>query len=144
MEAELKVVRDTYTKNSTQGRLYINGTFFCDTLEDVCRDLNKDGDLDDKGETKIAGETAIPSGSYKMIVNVSERFKILMPLLVKVKDFEGVRIHAGNTKDDTHGCILVGLTRIRDGVGQSRAAFAKLMDELKKYDKYKITIVDTL
>jgi hypothetical protein len=144
MKASLKVIRDTYSKNTTIGRLYINDAFFCDTLEDVCRDLNKDGDLDDKGETKVHGETAIPSGTYKMIIDMSARFKVLMPLLLKVKGFEGVRIHNGNTKEHTHGCILVGLTRNRDFVGQSKEAFRKLMEELSKYKTYEITIVDTL
>mgnify|MGYP003435238428 FL=1 len=73
MKANLKLLRDTYTNKTTIGKLYLNDVFICDTLEDVCRDLNKDGDLDDKGETKVYGETAIPSGTYKMIINMSPR-----------------------------------------------------------------------
>lgn len=142
-KAILKVVRDTYGPDYTQGRLYINDIFFCDTLEDRCRDLNKDGDLDDNGEAKVYGETAIPAGKYKMILSMSNRFKKLMPEILKVKGFEGIRIHAGNTKADTHGCILVGLSRTRGGVGQSRDAFIKLMAELDKYKTYEITIKDT-
>lgn len=142
MKAILKLVRDTYTSKSTIGRLYINDVFFCDTLEDVCRDNNKDGDLDDAGETKVKAHTAIPSGTYKLIINISNRFKKMMPLLVNVKDYEGVRIHSGNTDADTEGCILVGLTRTRDAIGQSRDAFIKLMAELDKYKEFEITIID--
>jgi len=142
MKANLKVVRDTYTNKSTIGKLYINDVFFCETLEDVCRDLNRDGDLDDPGETKVWGQTAIPSGTYKMIINVSNKFKKEMPLLINVKGFEGIRIHSGNKHEDTHGCILVGLTRTRDFIGQSVIAFKKLMEELSKYREYEITIVD--
>lgn len=61
MKAILTLKRDTYTSKTTIGKLYLNDVFICDTLEDVCRDINKDGDLDDKGETKVYGETAIPT-----------------------------------------------------------------------------------
>ncbi len=142
MKADLKVIRDTYTDKSTIGRLYINDIFFCDTLEDKVRDLNKDGDLDDKSEEKIYGETAIPSGIYKMILSVSNRFKKLMPEILNVKNFSGIRIHNGNVAGDSHGCIIVGLTRGKDFVGQSRDAFSKLMGELDKYKEFEITIID--
>lgn len=141
-KCNLTVKRDTYTTKSTIGKLYINDVFFCETLEDVIRDTNKDGDLDDIGESKVYGKTAIPSGNYKMIINLSNRFKIEMPLLLNVKGFEGIRIHSGNTEEHTHGCILVGLTRTKDGIGQSKIAFTKLMNELSKYREYSITIID--
>lgn len=142
MKAILKVERDTYTKNSTIGRLYINEVFFCDTLEDVCKDLNKDGDLLDKDETKVYGNTAIPAGTYKFIINMSNRFKKMMPLLLNVPGFEAIRIHFGNDKLSTDGCILVGLSRKVDFIGQSRDAFIKLMAELDKYKEFEITIID--
>lgn len=142
MKASIKVIRDTYTDKSTIGRLYINDVFFCDTLEDIVRDSNKDGDLDDKGESKVHGKTAIPSGTYKMILSVSNRFKKLMPEILNVKGFLGIRIHSGNVSEDTEGCILVGLSRSRDGIGQSRDAFIKLMAELDKYKEFEISIID--
>jgi hypothetical protein len=80
----------------TIGKMYIDGIDTCYTLEDVVR------------EEKIYGETAIPTGTYKVIINFSNRFQQLMPLLLDVPEFEGVRIHPGNTDKDTHGCILVG------------------------------------
>jgi hypothetical protein len=116
---KIVVVRDTFTENSTIGKMLIDGAFFCYTLEDTIRDV------------KIDGETAIPYGSYKVIVNMSNRFKVLMPLLLNVKGFEGVRIHNGNTKVDTHGCILVGATKSKDFIGNSKATFTKLMKKLE-------------
>lgn len=142
MKASLKVARDTYTDKSTIGRLYINDVFFCDTLEDTCRDFNKDGDLSDSGEAKVHGKTAIPSGTYKMILSVSNRFKKLMPEILNVPGFAGIRVHSGNTDADSEGCILVGLTRARDSIGQSRDAFTKLMAELDHYKEFEIQIID--
>ena len=84
----------------TIGRLFVDGKYFCDTLEDRCRDLDK--------EKKVMNETAIPEGTYEVIVNVSARFKRKLPLLLDVPHFSGIRIHRGNTDKDTSGCILVG------------------------------------
>lgn len=84
----------------TIGRLFVDGKYFCDTLEDRCRDLDK--------EKKVMNETAIPEGTYEVIVNVSARFKRKLPLLLDVPHFSGIRIHRGNTNKDTSGCILVG------------------------------------
>lgn len=142
-EAKLKLVRDTYTSKSTIGKLYVNDKFICDTLEDVCRDLNFDGDLDDAGEKKIYGETAIPAGTYKMIINISPRFKKLLPRLIGIKDYEGVLIHPGNKPIDTSGCILTG-TRGKDCLlgGTSVKALNRLMAELKLYDVYEISVID--
>ena len=143
MKALLKLVRDTYTNKSTIGKLYVNDKFICDTLEDKCRDLNRDGDLKDLGEAKVYGETAIPSGIYKMIINISPKFKKLLPRLIGIDGYEGVLIHSGNVPKDTLGCILVG-SRGLDCLkgGTSVKALTALMVELKKYDLYEIQIVD--
>lgn len=106
--------------NSVIGELTVDGVWECYTLEDVERDV------------KIKCETAIPKGTYKVIINQSNRFKKLMPLLLNVPGFEGVRIHSGNTNHDTEGCILVGRTRSKDFIGQSRKAFAQLFEKMKK------------
>jgi hypothetical protein len=94
VKLELKriALKDTYTI----GKLYANGEYVCDTLEDCVR------------ETKIAGKTAIPQGEYTILVTFSNRFQRMMPLLMNVPNFEGVRIHSGNTSEDTEGCILCG------------------------------------
>ena len=115
---EIKVIREKSTLQSTQGEMFVNGEFVCYTLEDVERPV------------KVFGATAIPKGTYNGIVNVSNRFKRMMPLLLNVPGFEGVRIHAGNTAKDTHGCILVGLQRDRDTMLQSRDAYDLVMEIL--------------
>ena len=128
---------DTYTI----GKLFINGKEFCDVLEDVVRDKNKDGDLQDTGEAKVYGKTAIPFGTYKVVLTMSNRFKIVLPLLVDVPEFEGIRIHAGNTSEDTHGCLLVGENKERGKVLNSRATMNKLMPILEKGKDITIEIV---
>jgi len=107
------------TKNSTIGEMTIDGKFECYTLEDIERDV------------KIKCETAIPKGTYKVIINKSNRFKKLLPLVLNVPNFEGIRIHPGNTNHDTEGCILVGVTRSKDFIGQSRKAFNSLFKKMK-------------
>ena len=108
------------TQNSTIGELSIDGKFECYTLEDVER------------ESKIYGKTAIPKGTYEIVMTMSNRFKIVLPLLLKVPNFEGIRIHAGNAAKDTEGCILLGQTRSIDFIGNSKKAMAQFMLKLKK------------
>lgn len=117
------------TNISTIGELYIDGKFECYTLEDIERDV------------KIKSETAIPKGTYKVMITLSNRFKKYMPLLLNVPNFEGVRIHSGNTNHDTEGCILVGQTRSKDFIGQSRKAFDKLFKKLETAKEITIEIV---
>lgn len=117
-------------KDYTIGKMYINGKYFCDTLEDVVRE----------GE-KVYGQTAIPDGIYEIVLTMSNRFKKILPLLLKVPNFEGVRIHSGNSASDTEGCILVGKNKEKGKVLQSRAVFLQLMEKLEPIDgKEKITI----
>jgi hypothetical protein len=116
------------TENSTIGELTIDGKFECYTLEDKERDV------------KIKGETAIPTGTYKVIINQSNRFKRLLPLLIAVPNFEGVRIHAGNSNHDTEGCILVGMNRSVDYITKSRKAFDILFKKMQSAKDITITI----
>lgn len=117
------------TDNSTIGELFVDGIFECFTLEDKERDI------------KIKGETAIPKGTYKVIINESNRFKRLLPLLIDVPNFEGVRVHSGNSNHDTEGCILVGQTRNKNYIGQSRKAFEKLFAKMQKAKTITLTIL---
>ena len=121
-------LRETYTI----GKLYVDGVYFCDTLEDKVRDYNKDGDLLDKDEQKVFGETAIPYGMYKVILNYSPRFKKILPRLLDVRHFEGILIHPGNTAKDTHGCILVGKNNQVGRVNESKVTFDRLFAVLKQ------------
>ncbi|MBR1979775.1 DUF5675 family protein [Candidatus Proelusimicrobium excrementi] len=100
----------------TIGKLYIDGKYFCDTLEDTVRAPG----------VKIPGKTAIPAGKYKIKLTESLRFKKLMPRLENVPGFTGVLIHAGNTAEDSGGCILVGKNRVKGKVLDSRETFARL------------------
>lgn len=128
--------RDTYTI----GKLYVDGEYFSDTLEDYSRDFNKDGDLNDKGETKVFGETAIPYGTFKVIMNMSNRFKKVMPLVLDVPHFAGIRIHAGTKPEHSHGCILVGKNTIKGQLTESTFYTNKLYAILNKSKEIIITI----
>lgn len=100
--------------NATIGDLSVNGRFECFTLEDIER------------ITKIPGETAIPKGTYTILLTMSPRFKRVLPLLVNVPGFDGIRIHPGNTDRDTEGCILVGTGFVDGALTRSREAFDRL------------------
>lgn len=97
-QLNLKVNRNVFNNKCTLGEMLINGVFHCYTLEDVVR---PDG-------VKVYGQTAIPKGKYKVIISHSNRFNKDLPLLLNVPQFEGIRIHGGNTDKDTLGCILLG------------------------------------
>lgn len=126
---QITIKRLYKTNTSTIGELFIDGIFECFTLEDVERPV------------KIKNETAIPKGTYKVIINQSNRFKRLLPLLLNVPNFEGIRIHSGNSNHDTEGCILVGQTRSKNYIGQSRKAFNKLFKKMQAAKNITITIL---
>lgn len=124
----LKLERTWCGATCTIGTLYADGKAECFTLEDVVREVR------DKpvSEWKVAGETAIPEGIYGVVVTPSNRFKRELPLLVNVPGFEGVRIHPGNTADDTEGCILVGVAKTPTSVTNSRQAFDALFRKINE------------
>lgn len=129
-------LRSTYTI----GRLYVDGNYFCDTLEDTVRDLNKDGKFDN-GEKKVYGKTAIPYGTYEIKWTYSPRFKKYTPQLMNVPSFEGIRIHAGSTPADTAGCLLLGENKKVGMVLNSRATINKFYPMIKEAcSKEKVTI----
>ena len=92
----------------TIGKMYLNDKYFCDTLEDLDRGLRQDMPLSEIQRLKVMHRTAIPAGTYKVIVNQSPAKQRLLPRLLDVPGFDGILIHRGNTADDTSGCILVG------------------------------------
>ena len=142
---EIQVNRIARKDGYTIGRMSLNGVYFCDTLEDTDRGLNAAMSLDEILSKKRKGITAIPTGKYDVILTFSPRFKRVLPLLLNVKGYEGVRIHAGNTAEDTEGCLLVGENKERGKVLNSRATLEKLMSVLleceKRKEKISITIV---
>ena len=132
MEIVVKRValRDTYTI----GKLYINGVYLCDTLEDRVRDLQK--------EPKVYGKTAIPYGRYEVTMKVqspkySQRAsyawcKGYLPRLLNVPHFEGILIHGGNSAEDSCGCVLVGENKVKGKVINSMATLKRLVPILKR------------
>lgn len=120
-------LRPTYTI----GKLYIDDAYFCDTLEDTVRDINKSGKFDN-GEQKIKGKTAIPYGTYEIKWTYSPRFKKYTPQLMNVPSFEGIRVHAGNTSADTEGCLILGENKQVGKVLNSRATINKFYPIIKE------------
>lgn len=120
-------LRSTYTI----GKLYIDGNYFCDVLEDTVRDLNKNGKFDN-GEKKVHAKTAIPYGTYEIKWTYSPRFKKYTPQLMNVPSFDGIRIHAGNTSADTEGCLLLGENKQVGKVINSRATINKFYQIIKE------------
>ena len=127
------------------GKMYVNDTYLCDTLEDKDRGLTSQMSLEEIKAKKVYGETAIPTGVYKLNMNtVSPKFKDrswaipykgILPRLEKVLGYEGVLIHVGNKAEDTLGCILVGENKIKGQVINSTATFHELMTVLLKASK---------
>jgi hypothetical protein len=115
---ELKLTRTRKTPTFTGGTLTIGDESFF-TCEDAERPV------------KVAGETAIPKGRYKVVITFSQRFQKHLPLLLDVPNFTGIRIHAGNDHTMTQGCVLLGLTELYNGVGDSRRAMTKFMPLLR-------------
>lgn len=135
-QVKLEVVRHREWANEECqcGEMLVNGKFFSYTLEDPVRPVG----------TKIFGRTAIPAGVYKVIVNISSRFRKLMPLLLKVPGFEGVRIHSGNTAADTEGCLIVAYSKAPNNRKifnkVAGAAYEDLMRILVDADEVTLTI----
>ena len=116
----LRVIREPSTAAATMGILLIDGVFTCWTLEDVVR------------EVKIPGETAIPAGRYAVQLSLSQRFQKVLPEVLAVPGYIGIRIHAGNTQADTAGCLLVGRIRADDRVEESKLALMHVMEQLRR------------
>ena len=129
--------RPTYTI----GNLYIDGEFLCNTLEDTDRGLHQDMPLSEIKRIKVANETAIPTGTYKVIVNQSPKFGRLLPRLLDVPGFDGILIHRGNTDKDTSGCPLVGENKVVGKVINSTLYELKLVEMLKNEKDVTIEIV---
>lgn len=142
MELTLKRL---YLKNDyTIGKLFVGGEYFCDTLEDKVRDYNRDGDLDDRNEHKVYGETAIPYGRYEVTLKVqSPKYRQrssytwcsgYLPRLLDVPNFDGILIHGGNSAEDSCGCLLVGENKIKGRLVNSMATLNSLYAILKSAD----------
>lgn len=124
----ITLIREKFYKDRTIGRLWF-GTFYVWTLEDVVREVEGEP----VEEWKRYGETAIPCGTYKLILDWSNRFQKEMPHILDVPGFSGVRIHSGNGPEHTEGCILVGTSVSQGRLVDSRSAYNLVMDMLDNY-----------
>lgn len=135
---KLRIERLWPKPNYTVGRLFVDGKFYCNTLEDTVRDLSK--------EKKVPGKTAIPYGIYKVVFNWSPKFGRNLPRLLNVPAFDGILIHSGNTAEDSAGCILVGKNTAVGRLTESRYTSDKLNvlieDAQRKGENITIEIVE--
>ncbi len=121
---EIKLIVRDLSDISSIGDLIIDGKFFSYTLEDKDRQTQPDGSIIPwRPELKVPGQTAIPYGTYEVITNYSVRFKKVMPLILDVPSFSGIRIHILNQATESEGCIGLGYTKSKDFIGQSKKAF---------------------
>lgn len=120
----IEIIRDDELPTRTFGKMFIDGKYFGETLEDTDREM-------EKGGIKVYGESAIPRGRYQVVTSVSRRFGREMPEVLDVPEFRGVRIHGGNGPDDTLGCPLLGQVRTATGVANCKGINDRLMMYLK-------------
>jgi hypothetical protein len=138
---ELTLKRIAKKADYTIGKLYINGEYFCDTLEDTDRGLRQDMQLEYIKRHKVFGKTAIPTGTYEISMNiVSPKFRYKkqyqfcggkLPRLLNVKGFDGICIHIGNYVQDTDGCPLVGKNTVKGAVMDSTKTFIDFHSKLQ-------------
>lgn len=128
---KLKLKRIAFKPTYTIGRLFVDGKYVCDVLEDRDRGLTDSMALEEIMRIKKYGETAIPYGTYKVQITYSPKYKKMMPILCGVKGFEGIRIHSGNTSKDTLGCLLVGRNSKVGMVTDSRKTYNMLFQMIK-------------
>ena len=153
---ELLLKRIALKPSYTIGHLYVDGVYFCDTLEDKDRGLSSSMPLTTIKAKKVKGETCIPYGTYKVTLDVvSSKYSNFtkypyvkfcsgkMPRLLNVPGYDGILIHAGNTDKNTEGCILVGQNKVVGKVVNSQATWRKLYDTLLGKKKEGITLTIT-
>jgi hypothetical protein len=126
----LTLQRRFWGEDYTVGSLYIDGEYFCDTLEDTDRGLTQSMSEEEIRKIKVVRETAIPTGVYELIVNLSPTKKRMLPGLRNVPGFSGILIHRGNTKNDSSGCILIGENKAEGKVLNSTFYEKKLVEIL--------------
>ena len=144
-DMELQLKREIFTDESTIGTLTIDGKFECYILEDKDRGINNTLTLEQIMRVKVYGKTAIPYGRYEIDWTMSARFKVMMPILLNVVGWSGIRIHKGNTEIDSLGCLLCGTRKLSNRITESTSAtnklYAKIESAKKQGQRIYITIV---
>lgn len=138
-----KFLGDKYTL----GDLFIDGKFFCNTIEDTVRELSNTCPYTPKGQSckckgKVYAHTAIPVGTYKVTMEYSPRFKRRLPFLHNVPHFIGILIHSGNDESASAGCLIVGNNTVKGKVTESRVTSDKLNTILSKETQITIEIIN--
>lgn len=137
---KLTLKRINLNPSYTEGELYVDGQYLCKTLEDTNRDLNKNG-IFDGTEKKVYGETCIPYGTYAMAISYSPKFKRVLPEVLNVEGFTGIRIHRGNKISDTLGCILPG-EKVSNGVLSNSTPYEiKIIELMQQAINKKETVI---
>lgn len=127
---EVLLSRDFKKPEYTIGRWYVDGKQMCNTMEDTDRGLRQDMSVGEIERKKVYGKTAIPTGRYKVTMTYSPKYKRQMPQVMNVPGYTGIRIHSGNTAEDSLGCILLGDNTKKGWISNSRkrcAEFEKLL-----------------
>ena len=144
-DMELQLKREIFTDESTIGTLTIDGKFECYILEDKDRGINNTLTLEQIMRVKVYGKTAIPYGRYEVDWTMSARFKKMMPILLNVIGWSGIRIHSGNSEIDSLGCLLCGTRKLSNRITESIVAtnklYAKIESAKKQGQRIYITIV---
>ena len=138
---KIDIIREEFFDDTTVGKLYINGKYFCFTLEDVVRDFG----------VKVQGKTAIYEGVYKGKITMSSRFKRMMLMIYtepngyEIKkggiSFKGVRAHGGNTHENSDGCVLIAFNRPKPKMIQGTAE-KEFLKAIEGYDDFVINVVN--
>ena len=136
----IELVRIAFKDTYTIGKLYVDDTYFCDVLEDVDRGLDSSMLESEILEKQVKGQTAIPTGHYVINITYSPKYRRMMPLLLDVKGFSGIRIHSGNSSKDTEGCLLVGKNKQVGKVLESRDTYQRLFKMMQGQKEITIDI----
>lgn len=134
---KIQVTRIAKLPTYTIGKMFIDGKYVGDTLEDTDRELTQQMSIKDIQSRKVYGKTAIPTGTYQITLDIvspkfkdrswAKPYKGKLPRLLSVPGYEGVLIHVGNKAEDTLGCVLVGENKVKGQVVNSTATFHKIM-----------------
>lgn len=129
----IRIDRQWKKAEYTISRVFINGNYYgCNALEDTDRGLLQAMQITELQRRKIKGKTAIPRGYYDVRITYSQKYKRMMPLVVDVPAFSGIRLHSGNSAKDTEGCILFGKNDKVGWISDSRYWTNKIYNEIER------------
>lgn len=141
---EILLIRENFTEEYTEGKMFIDGVYTCDTIEDCDRGLNMDMSEDEILKKKVYGKTAIPIGRYKIIIDYSNKYGKMLIHILNVKGFDGIRIHSLNEASQSLGCIGPGVKTAPGWVSKSRDTYkiihSKVEEALNRGEEVFITI----